>query len=109
MYNLLIYFILGNLIVNSLLLLWFFSPFKTTLSEIFLGKFLMPLEFDDYVFSKNKVLGKLVSCWICCSFWLSLLVGYIISIIFNLTIFWCVVTFLCYPAICYLFYIAVKK
>lgn len=103
------YYILGLLTVLSLLTLWFFSPLKTTLSEIFLGKILMPYEFDDYLFAKNKYIGKLLSCWICMSFWLSLIVGFVYSIIFNLTILWGMFCFFTYPSICYLFYIYSKQ
>ena len=109
MHNLAVFFILGLLTVNSLLLLWFFSPIKTTISEIFLKKMLMPLEFDDYVFTKNKVLGKLVSCWICCSFWLSLAVGIFFTIAFNLPVYWPLITYFCYPCLCYLFNVIIKR
>lgn len=102
-------YILGCLIVNSLLLLWFFSPLKTTISEIFLKKPLLPLEFDDYIFFKSKVLGKLLTCWICLSFWLSLVVGLIMSLIFNLNISWPFICFLTYPCLSYIFYKYISK
>ena len=97
-------FFIGLLIVNSLLLLWFFSPIKTTLSEIFLGKSLLPMEFDDYIYSKNKILAKLNTCWICCSFWFSFIIGSVIMIVFNLSILWPMVCFFCYPSLSYIFY-----
>lgn len=96
-------YLLGLLTVNSLLLLWFYSPLKTTISEIFLKKTLMPHEFDDWLFIKNKILGKLLSCWICCSFWLSLFVGFIAQVIFILPCYYFLITFFTYPCLCYIF------
>lgn len=109
MFNLILIYFLGLFIVNSLLLLWFFSPLKITLSELFLGKSLMPMEFDDFVYSKSKFIGKLTTCWICCSFWLSLLIGILTLFIFDLTLFWPLITFLSYPSLCYIFYTFIKK
>jgi hypothetical protein len=105
-------YILGLLIVNSLLVLWFFSPLKTTLSEVFLKQTLMPYEFDDRLYLRNKILGKLSSCWICCSFWLSLVIGIIITIIFYNSIVvngFALITFFSYPSVCYLFYKTVSS
>lgn len=105
-------FLLGLLTVNSLLVLWFFSPLKTTISEIFLKQTLMPYEFDDRLYFKNKFLGKLSSCWICCSFWLSLLVGTVFSIIFSSYLIingFALIAFFSYPSVCYLFYRIVKE
>jgi hypothetical protein len=96
-------YILGLAAVNSLLLLWFYSPLKTTISEIFLKKTLMPHEFDDWLFIKNQFLGKLLSCWICCSFWLSLIVGLFIQLFYGFLFTFCVITFLTYPSFCYLY------
>jgi len=98
-----ILYILGLLGVNSILLLWFMSPLKTTLSELLLGKTLMPYEFDDWLFIKNKFLGKLLSCWICCSFWLSLLVGLFSVILFGGVWYYPLITFFTYPSVCYIF------
>lgn len=102
-------YIIGLLNVLSFLTLWFFSPLKTTISEIFLNKILMPHEFDDYVFSKNKYLGKLLSCWICMSFWLSLFTGLMYSTILGMPFYWGILCFSTYPSICYLFYIHSKQ
>jgi hypothetical protein len=109
MSDLILIYIFGLLVVNSFLLLWFMSPLKTTISEVFLGKELLPLEFDDYVFSKSKFLGKLTTCFICSSFWTSLAVGVLLGFIFNLTLFWPVITFTSYPCLCYVFYTFIKK
>jgi hypothetical protein len=101
-------YIFGLLTVNSLLLLWFFSPLKTTIGEIFFKKILMPDEFDDVIFNYNKIIGKLISCWICLSFWLSLVIGIILGIITNVGWHWGVVCFFSYPSVCYVFYKFIK-
>lgn len=97
-------YIAGCLAVCSLLLLWFISPLKITLAKIFFKKdILMPEEFDDILFLKNKLLGKLTACWICLSFWLSLLIGCFITVLSDCAWYTPLVTFLTYPSIAYLF------
>jgi hypothetical protein len=102
--NLLLIFGFGLLAVNSLLLLWFFSPLKISLGKILFKKVLMPHEFDDYISLKNNWLGELIACWICCSFWLSLIIGFVLMVMFSLPLYWPILTFLGYPCLCYLFY-----
>ena len=102
-------YFLGLTFVLSMLVLWFFSPLKTTLSELFLGRTLMPQEFDDVLYMKNKWLGELLSCWICCSFWGSLIIGTIITIVLGKPWTYPIITFFSYPGLCYLFYSFVKQ
>ena len=102
-------YILGLLFVLSLLILWFFSPLKTSLGKILFKKVLMPHEFDDYISLKSQNLGILISCWVCCSFWLSLLIGIIFMFVSNLPWYYPLVTYLSYPGICYLYYAFVKR
>lgn len=98
-------FAAGILAVLSCLVLWFKSPLKLTLGKIiFKQNFNNLEEFDDWLFMKNKFLGKLLSCWICCSFWLSLLVGVFLVLFFNATVYSPLITFFCYPSIAYLYY-----
>jgi hypothetical protein len=97
-------FIIGLLTVNSILLLWFFSPLKTSIGKIIFKKTLMPYEFDDLISLKNKWIGELISCWICCSFWCSLAVGIFFVYIFGAVWWYPILTFFCYPCLCYLFY-----
>jgi hypothetical protein len=104
-----IVYFLGLLTVQSLLVLWFFSPLKTTLSEIFLGKMLMPHEFDDWLFIKNKWAGELLSCWVCCSFWCSLAVGLFLTIIADQVWYFPLITFFTYPSLCFLFKSFIKQ
>jgi hypothetical protein len=98
-------YIMGLLVVNSMLLLWFYSPLKTSLGKIIFKQILLPHEFDDRVYLKNNFLGELFSCYICCSFWLSLTIGIISKLLFsNLFLLYPLLTFLTYPAICFIFY-----
>lgn len=101
--------IVGFFIVLSLLVLWFFSPLKLTLGKFFFNKeILSQIEFDDMLFLKNKILSKVLSCWICLSFWLSLLVGIVLVFCFSLPYYFPILTFLTYPGICYFFYTKIK-
>lgn len=104
-----LFYIIGFLNVLSALLLWFFSPLKITIGKIIFKKELSFMEFDDFLFIKNKFIGELLSCWICCSFWLSLLVGILYTLTLSLPFFWPLLTFSTYPALCYIYYVFVKK
>lgn len=101
-------YILGLLSVCSLLMLWFVSPLKSTLGQIIFKKNLTPDQFDDWLYIKHPFIGKLLSCWICCSFWLSLFVGVIIWGVFNSSILTPLLTFLTYPALAYLYKVLIK-
>lgn len=102
-------FLAGAFAVCSVLLLWFGSPLKITLGSLFFKKtFIVNAEFDDYLFIKNRFLGKLLSCWICLSFWLSFGVGIIFVLGFNAPIVTPVLTFFVYPSLCYLFKMTTK-
>ena len=97
-------FFTGALGVCSILLLWFGSPLKLTLGKIlFKRDFIMPIEFDDYLCIKHPILSKLLSCWICVSFWLSLVAGATFVIFLNAPPYTPIVTFLVYPSVCYIF------
>jgi len=103
------FYLIGLLTVNSVLLLWFFSPLKITLGKILFKKDLMPDQFDDIIFIKSKILGKLISCFICLSFWLSLVVGLVFTVLFSLPLWWPFLIFFTYPSICYLYYSNIKR
>ena len=103
--NLFLVYIIGLLTVNSLLILWFFSPLKTSLGKIIFKKIMLPDEFDDRVYLKNHFIGELISCFICCSFWSSLLVGGLSLFVFtNLHLLYPLLTFFTYPPFCFLLY-----
>jgi hypothetical protein len=101
-------YIISVLVVNSLLLLWFFSPFKTSLGKIIFKKDLTVDQFDDIIFIKNKVFGQLTSCWICCSFWLSLIVGIVWVAFFSFPCYWPFLLFFTIPCLSYIFYTYIK-
>ena len=98
-------YILGYLILNSWLLLWFVSPLKSTIGSVILKREVSNVDFDDYIFIKSKFLSKLLSCWICMSFWSSLVIGFLLT--FN--IIWAVMCFLTYPCLAYIFYSYIKR
>jgi len=92
--------------VNSFLLLWFYSPLKTTLSELlFKTKITKNEQFEDLIYLKFKSekLSILSSCFICMSFWVSLLSGIILTIFCNQPYFTPVLTFFTFPCLCYIF------
>jgi len=102
-------FFTGSLIVSSLLLLWFGSPLKITLGKLFLKRnFITNNEFDDFLFMRSPFLGKLTSCWICLSFWLSLATGIAFVVLINAPAVTPLLTFLVYPSLCYIFKIIAK-
>jgi len=96
-------YLLGLSAVCSLLLLWFVSPLKITLGKVLFKKDLLPEQFDDLLFLKSKFLGKLLSCWICMSFWLSLAIGIILTLWLQTNWYMPVITFLTYPSMAYAF------
>jgi len=98
-----IYFI-NVLSVLSFLLLWFFSPLKLTLGKLLFKKdFILLDEFDDRVFMINSFLGKLQSCYICTSFWISLFTGGIFMVLLSLPLYWPFLMFFTMPPIAYFF------
>lgn len=97
-------YILGLLIVNSFLILWFYSPLTTTLSHFLFNKKDIYTfdQFIDFLSFKNPFLGKLLSCWICMSFWTSLSTGIIVAIILQYPYWYPILTYLTYPSILFL-------
>ena len=97
-------FFINCFTVLSILLLWFFSPLKLTLGKIIFNKdYVIPDEFDDRVFLFNSFLGKLISCYICFSFWSSLITGIFFMLIFSLPLYWPLLMFFNVPPIAYVF------
>lgn len=91
----------GLLTVNSLLILWFYSPLSSSIAKYILKKDNISNldDFLDFIYIKNEILGKLLSCWICMSFWLSLIIGIILTFCFNLSWFFPIMTFFTYPSV----------
>jgi len=105
-----ILFFLGYFITQTLLLIWFYSPLKITLGQLFIDKNLYSIDqVETAVMIKNKWLGELISCYICCSFWSSLLVSVLLKKIFSLPLFFVFLAWFSYPCICYLYKLVIKK
>jgi len=99
----------GLLITLTILLIWFYSPFKSTIGGFLSPQIYLNEQFDTYLLVRNKWIGKLASCYICFSFWTSLIVGFITSIVFNYSILYSLLTAFTYPAIAYLYKALVDK
>lgn len=98
-----IIYLLGLFSVCSFLLLWFISPLKITLAKLIFKTDIADIKnFDDLLYLKSKILSKLFSCWICCSFWLSLAVGLLLGYIYY-DMMYPVITFCTYPGLAYIF------
>lgn len=102
------FFVAGLLFLCSTLLLWFVSPLKITLAKIFFKKdILLPTDFDDIVSIKAPLVGKLIGCWICTSFWISLALG-CLFVVMGQPLHTPLVTFLGYPGLAYIFKTIIK-
>ncbi len=97
-------YILGLLVVNSLLILWFYSPLANSIGKYFLknDKIYTLDNLIDLIAIKSSFWATLLSCWICLSFWMSLLIGIIFTFIFSLSFYYPILTYFTYPAILYL-------
>jgi len=104
-------FFLGLLVTNTLLLIWFYSPLRITLSHLFISKDINSYdEFETFMLFKFPIIGKLLSCFICCSFWTSFIVGCIFAILLsNVPVFFPVITALTYPGLCYMYKTFIEK
>jgi len=103
------FLIIGGLQVFSLMVLWFLSPLKLTLGKIlFKQNYNSPNQFDDKLFVKNNILGTISGCIICMSFWTSLSLGIVYAIIFQLPVYYPIITFLTYPGACYYLFSKIK-
>jgi hypothetical protein len=99
-----VHYIEGLLITWTILLIWFYSPIKITLGQLFIDKNLYSTDqVETAVMIKNKWLGKLISCYICCSFWTSLAVGIILKLILDLPGYFPLLTWFTYPSLSYLY------
>ena len=99
-----LYYAYGLLATNSILLLWFFSPLASSIGKFFLKRNDIYITEDliDIISLKSHFLATLLSCWICLSFWMSLLVGFLLMIFFNLHWQFPLITFSSYPPILYI-------
>lgn len=103
-------YIAGLFTTLTILVIWFYSPIKITLGQLFIDKNLYSIDqVDTAILIKNKWLGKLLSCFICFSFWTSLVVGLLLMKILNLPWFFPFLTWFTYPSIAYLYKAIVEK
>jgi hypothetical protein len=99
-----VYYVEGLLITLSALLLWFYSPLQVSLAQIFIHKNLYSLDqVNTAIMIKSKFLAKLLGCFICCSFWTSLVVGCFFMLITDVPKYFPLLTWFTYPSICYLY------
>ena len=98
-------YVFGYLVVQTILVIWFYSPMRISIGQLLFDKNMyMTDHFETHVLSISPFLGKLLSCYICFSFWTSLIVGSIGSFfMYDMEIIIPVVTALTYPSICYLY------
>jgi hypothetical protein len=99
-----IIYLLGLLITITILLIWFYSPFRITIGQLFFDKEMYSFEqFENYILFFNPWLGKLLSCYICFSFWTSLAIGFIFIVIGYASFPFPIITSLTYPGLCYIY------
>jgi hypothetical protein len=92
------------LIVQTICVIWFYSPFRISIGQLLFDRQIDDYDkFELYVMMKSPLIGKLLSCYICFSFWTSLIVGGI-SVFTVGTPYW--YPFFCgltLPSLCYLY------
>jgi len=106
----LIYYIIGVLVEFTALLIWFFSPLKTSLGQFFLSKQITTNEeFEIAIMMKSPFIGKLLSCYICSSFWLALFIGTLFKFLFCLPLEFIPLVWFTYPGLAYLYKSLIDK
>ena len=104
------YYIIGLFVECTCLLIWFYSPLKTTLGKMFISKEISSNEdFETAIMFKNSIIGKLISCYICSSFWLALIIGCTFTLVFSLPIIFSALTWFTYPGLAYLYKSIIDK
>lgn len=100
----------GLLVTLTGLLIWFYSPLKVTLGQLFIDKNLYSNDqVETAIMIYNKWLGKLLSCYICFSWWTSLAVGSAFTLIYNLHWSHIFLSWFTYPSLCYLYKAIIDK
>lgn len=95
-------YLLGLFITWNILVIWFYSPLRITIGQFLFDSNLYTFDqFETYVMSKNIWIGKLLSCFICFSFWTSLFIGAVFFYIFSTPCAFPLLTCLTYPGICF--------
>jgi len=102
-------YLIGLLITLTVLLIWFYSPLKSTIGSFLSPQIYLNEQFDTYLLVRNKWIGKLASCYICFSFWTSLGVGFVMSLVCNYSVLYSFLTALTYPSIAYLYKALIER
>ena len=105
-----IHYLIALAATQSLLVLWFYGPLRSSLGRMFIDKNIITN--DDFNIALQVIspfLAKLFSCYICCSFWFSLAVGLGLCIGLNLTPWFPVLTFSTFPSFTFLYKLLVDK
>jgi hypothetical protein len=104
------HYIQGLLTTWTALLIWFYSPLRVTLGQLFIDKNLYSSDqVETAILIKSKWLGKLLSCYICFSWWTSLFVCLIIKYYYNLSLEFVFLGWFTYPSLCYLYKAIIDK
>lgn len=99
-----VHYLIGLGVLTTSLLIWFYSPLRTTLGQIFFDKNIFCNDqFETALLIKSPLLGKLLGCYICTSFWLSLCIGITSVIWFSLPLTFIPLTWFTYPGLAYLY------
>jgi len=101
-------YILGLLNTMAILLLWFQSPLKYSIAEIFF-KSSPDTSLDDILAVYSQKLATLSGCYICFSFWTSLVIGIAYMFIFGANYIFPLITFFTYPPLCYIYKVYVLE
>ena len=97
-------YLIGLGTLTTLLLIWFYSPLRTSLGRIFFGKDIFSNDqFETALLIKSPFLGKLLGCYICSSFWLSLCIGLVGFTFFDLPLEFIPLVWFTYPGLAYMY------
>lgn len=103
-------YLIGLGILTTSLLIWFYSPLRTTIGQLFFDKNIFSNDqFETALLIKSPFLGKLFGCYICLSFWLSLLIGIGLTIFFKIHISFIPLAWFTYPGLAYVYKAIIDK
>jgi hypothetical protein len=104
------FYLAGLFTLLTCLIIWFYSPFKSSFGYIFIDKSINTNDqFETALLIKAPFLGKLLGCYICTSFWGSLIIGILFWIVFNLPDYFPLLAWFTYPSIAYLYKRIIEK
>lgn len=103
------YYISGLGVTLTLLLIWFYSPLRSTIGHFFSKSINSNEDFETALLFKSPFLGKLLGCYICSSFWCSLAIGLIFWVVFSLPNYFPFLTWFTYPCIAYIYKSIIDK